>query len=198
MLDGMNVLDCWALLSISCSMIAGFTFISDIPITREAENFVVVCLLIITSSMLAMSVIFVWQDYKDTNTTTWKHRALTNITVGAWWKASLGVNANLELSEFFDTIGGRSSEDVTLQALEELMSRANVTDVLGEGIAHLMQLVLDENHDGALSSEEIYQHLWMLPGTVASPHESDRSLLSVAASRACSSVEKPKARCWAT
>jgi len=168
-IDGMNVLDCWALLSISAYMISGFTFISEAPIHSNAMLFIIGCLLFITTSTLCGAAYIVFQNYKMENMSNWNHRKVTNYTVGAWWKVTLGINANLELSAFFDVIGGRDMTDVRLESLENLMYEAGVTATLGEGMAHLLTLVLDENSDALLSSEEIYRHLWCLPETDMDP-----------------------------
>ena len=55
MLEGMNFLDCMALLSISFYMVSGFAFISEEPISDTAEEAIVTGLLLITTSTLGIS-----------------------------------------------------------------------------------------------------------------------------------------------
>ena len=83
-LDGMNVLDCWALLSISAYMISGFTFISDVSVHPNAELFIVGCLLFITTSTLCGAAHIVFKNYRMEHISSWNHMKITNCAVGAW------------------------------------------------------------------------------------------------------------------
>ena len=105
------------------------------------------------------------KTYMSTNIAIWNHQMVTKYTVGAWWKVTLGVRANLESFEFFELIGGRDNEDVSTDALCELMQRAEVTNSFGDAISRLMHHVLNDKGTGVIRAEYIHQHLWSLPRT---------------------------------
>jgi hypothetical protein len=162
----MNTLDCVALLSISQYLIIGFIFISDSPISSVAENFLVMSLLITTVATMLLGFYYIFLNYRSTGEAQYSTTELINHTVGAWWKVTLGVREMLNITDFFAMSGGSSSDHVSTEQISNILERAQVKDVVGEGMAHLLMLLLDSNLNGKVSSEELYHHLWALPGQV--------------------------------
>jgi len=160
----MNMLDCVALLSIAQYLIVGFMFIANNDISQGAEDVLVVSLLITTVATMALGLYYIFRNYQLTKEAYDSTNELVNHTVGCWWKVTLGLRETMNIDEFYRIVGGTGQPDVSTDRLQRLVERAQVHDVLGDAMGLLLVLLLDANCNGKVSSEELYQHLWLIPG----------------------------------
>jgi hypothetical protein len=158
----MNVIDCVALLSIAQYLIIGFIIIAS-EISPEAENALVWSLILTTIAVMVLGVFYVYCNYRTSTEAEYSSSQLVNHTVGAWWKVTLGVRDHLTVGQFYSLIGGPSAVNVSVSCLIELLERAQVRDVVGDGMAHLLMLLLDGNRNNMVSADELWGHLWNIP-----------------------------------
>lgn len=162
----MNRMDCAALLSICQYLIIGFIFIADNEVSRSAEDVLVGWLLFTTILTMMLGCYYIYVNYRATRESERSTNELVDHTVGAWWKVTLGVRENMEIDEFWDLVGSElegPDDMISPQILIAIMERAQVLDVVGHGMAHLMLHLLDADHNEEVSQDEAYEHLWMIP-----------------------------------
>jgi hypothetical protein len=113
---------------------------------------------------MLMGLYIIGCNFRSTSEARYSTNQLVNVTVGSWWKVTLGVREHLNVGQFFDIIGGSSALDVKSDSLIDLLERAQVRQVLGDGMAHVLALLLDGNKNSMVSADELHRHLWNVPG----------------------------------
>ena len=158
----MNIIDCVSLLSITHYLITGFILISA-EVSQTVEDVLVWLLIATTTITMVLGCYYVYCNFRTTTEADRSKTQLVNHTVGAWWKVTLGIREQINVSQFYSMIGGMDTENVSVSSLIEILDRAQVRDVVGDGMAHLLRLLLDGDGDGDVSADELWGHLWNIP-----------------------------------